>query len=214
MMYRLFNMNKKNSKSAFWKLLCYGFLVTGFLNACTEKTGYQQYQAVMEKEKEAGRRADSLFFDIHLGMSSKDFYAHCWEMNKKGLFTDGESNSAVLYKLNHEELPHPASMNFYPAFYQDKIHQMSVSFQYDAWAPWNKQLFADSLQLEVLKLYETWYESGNPFIRIEDERRGVIYVKVDGNRRIIIGAFDDVRVKVDYTDLRLEEEMKAHYEEK
>lgn len=164
------------------------------------------------KELAHGQRVDSLFFGIHLGMSSKQFYAHCWEMNKKGLFTDGENNTAVLYKLDNNELDHPASMNFYPAFYQDKLHNMRVTYNYDAWAPWNKHLFADSLQLKVLELYTAWYKGGNSFIKMEDKKRGTIYVKVDGNRRIIIGKYDDVRVKVDYSDLRVEKEIEEHNE--
>jgi hypothetical protein len=186
-------------------------LLTCAFTACTEETAYRQYQAVVAKELADGQRVDSLFFDIHFGMSSKEFFAHCWEMNKKGLFTDGENNTAVLYKLHNGELPYPASMNFYPAFSQDKICQMSVNFQYDAWAPWNKHLFADSLQLSVLELYKTWYKRGSPFMKLDDEKRGTIYVKVDGNRRIIIGKYDDSRVKVDYTDLRVEKEMEERY---
>lgn len=180
-------------------------LLTACFSACTQETGYQQYKAMVEKEKAGGQRADSLFFGIHFGMPSKAFYTHCWEMNQRGLFTDGENNRAVLYKLNKGELPYTASMNFYPSFHQDKIHQMSVTYNYDSWAPWNKRLFADSLQMDVLKLYKTWYNHGNPFIKMEDEKRGTIYVKVDGNRRIIIGRFDDTYVKVDYTDLEVEQ---------
>ena len=119
-------------------------------------------------------------------MSSKEFYFKCWEMNKKGLFFDGQNNTAVLYKLK-DELNHPASMNFYPNFHQGKISKMGASFHYDGWSPWNKHLSSDSLEGKVLNLYEKWYPKGNPFIRIEDAERGVIYIKVDGNRRIIIG---------------------------
>lgn len=205
MIFKLSNMNKQYQIGNFIGCFLGILLLAACLSACTRDTGYQQYQAMVEKEKAGGQRADSLFFGIHLGMSSKAFYAHCWEMNKKGLFTDGENNRAVLYKLNHNELPYPAAMNFYPAFHQDRIHQMSVTFNYDAWAPWNKHLFADSLQTEVLNLFKTWYSKGNPFIKMEDEKRGTIYVKVDGNRRIIIGKFDDTYVKVDYTDLQVDQ---------
>jgi hypothetical protein len=121
-------------------------------------------------------------------------------MNKKGLLTDGLNNTAVLYKLEKNELKHPAAMNFYPDFTDNKIGRMRVTFQYNAWAPWNKDLFADNLLPDVLQLYTRWY-AGNPFIKVEDKKRGIIYVKVDGNRRITIGKYDDMLVKVDYTDL-------------
>ena len=101
----------------------------------------------------------------------------------------------VLYKLKNNELKHPASMNFYPDFYQNKIYKMRVNFQYDSWAPWNKQLYADSLLQDVLKLYKNWYNRGNPFIKINDKEKGMLYVKVDGNRRITIGRYNDMLSK-------------------
>lgn len=200
--------------SMIWKLKYLNLLlILSLLSGCKE-TAYDRYIGTVEKELNSGQRVDSLFFGIHLGMSSKKFYGHCWKMNKKGLFTDGVNNTAVLYKLNNGELSHPASMNFYPSFYNDSINQMSVFFQYDAWAPWNEHLFADSLQLSVLNMYRGWYNGGNPFIKVEDEKKGAIFVKVDGNRRIVIGKFDDSRVKVDYTDLLVEEEIRVDNEKK
>ena len=76
-------------------------------------------------------------------MTSKEFYAHCWELNKQGVITDGLNNTSVLYKLD-SVLEYPASMFFYPDFYDNKISKMKVSFKYDSWAPWNRKLFSDS----------------------------------------------------------------------
>ena len=73
---------------------------------------------------------------------------------------------------------------------------------------WNKYLEADSLLPDVVTMYKKWYSEGNPFIQINDEKKGTIYVKVDGNRRITIGKYDDVRVKVEYTDLLVEKQIK------
>jgi len=56
-------------------------------------------------------------------------------------------------------------------------------------------------------LYKKWYSDGNPFLLIKDEKKGTIYVKVDGNRRITIGKYDDMMVKVDYTDLLVEKQL-------
>jgi hypothetical protein len=125
-------------------------------------------------------------------------------MNKKGLFVDGNGNTSVSYKLVNNELKHPAEMNFYPEFIHGKINKMWVKFQYAGWAPWNKELGSDNLLPDVVRLYQKWYPGGNPFLTITDAKKGTIYVKVDGNRRIIIGRYDDVQVKVDYTDLNTE----------
>jgi len=161
----------------------------------------RKYENVVASELSRGVRRDSLFQGIKLGMTSKEFYIHCWEMNKKGLFTDGKSNTAVLYRLNNHELKHPASLNFYPTFTNNRITQLWATFEYDGWAPWNKHLWSDSLMADVLALYKKWYNTGNPFLTITDKKRGTIYVKVDGNRRIIIGRYNDIQVKVDYTDM-------------
>lgn len=171
-------------------------IITGCIN-----DNFKKYKSLEAKEPASGKRVDSLFMGIYLGMTSKQFYVHCWQLNKEGLFTDGANNHAVLYHLKNGELKYRGSMNFYPEFINDKIYKMQATLSYDAWAPWNKNTMADSLQQDVLKLLTKWYPAGNPFLPIEDKQRGTIYVKVDGNRRIIIGKYDDMRVKVDYTDL-------------
>ena len=191
-----FNMTKVIKLKAGLALVFLPFLFT----ACVEGTGYERYQTLLQRELAEGQRMDSLFFGIYFGMSDKEFYLHCWEMNKKGLFTDGADNTAVLYKIR-DGMRYGVFMNFYPEFHQDKISKMGVSFRYDGWAPWNKHMISDSLKQDVLQLYEKWYPDGNPFIKIKDKDRGTIYVKVDGNRRIIIGSYDEAHVKVDYTDL-------------
>src|SRR5688572_2052666 len=168
---------------------------------CTDNSDSGKYEKLVKKELARNLRVDSLFLGIRFGMTSKEFYAHCWELNKKGVLTDGQNNMAALYKLDHNELRHTSSMNFYPEFYQNRIVKMPVTFQYDAWAPWNKNLFADSLKEDVVNLYKKWYPNGNPFIKMDDKKRGTIYIKVDGNRRITIGRYNDLQVKVDYTNL-------------
>jgi hypothetical protein len=169
---------------------------------------FKTYKKMEAKELASGKRNDSLFTGIYLGMTSKDFYVHCWQLNKAGVFTDGVNNTSVLYHLKNGELKYLASMNFYPDFNNDKIYKMRATFNYDAYAPWNKNMSADFLLSDVLKLFKKWYPNGNPFLIIEDKNRGNIYVKVDGNRRITVGKYDDLRVKVDYTDLMVENAFK------
>jgi len=169
-------------------------------------SGDRKYDQLVQEELSRGVRKDTLFQGIKLGMTAKEFYAHCWEMNKRGVFFAGPGNMTVLYKFS-KELKYPASMNFYPDFNQGKIYKMRVIFSYDAFAPWNRRLFADSLQLDVLNLLKKWYKDRD-FISISDDTKGTIFVQVDGNRRIIIGKYDDAHVKVDYTDLLVDEKIK------
>jgi hypothetical protein len=174
-----------------------------FVFACNSDE--RKYDQLVKDELSRGVRKDTLFQGIKLGMTSKEFYARCWEMNKKGLFFAGSGNMTVLYKLK-KELKYPASMDFYPDFRQGRIYKMRVTFGYDAFAPWNKQMFADSLQLDVLNMLRKWYRDKD-FITMKDSSKGTIFVQVDGNRRIIIGKFNDAHVKVDYTDLLVDEKI-------
>jgi hypothetical protein len=166
-----------------------------------------EYSRLVKQELATKKRKDSLFLGISFGMTSKEFFGYCWELNKKGIVTDGSNNTMVLYKMD-SALKYPASMNFYPDFHENKIFHMRVTFQYNAWAPWNKAQFSDTLLPDVLRLYRQWYPGGNPFIEMKDSTKGTIYVKVDGNRRILLGKQDDMVVRADYTDLLIEKKLK------
>jgi hypothetical protein len=174
-----------------------------FCIGCNSKSEYIKME---ERELSKGIRHDSLFLGLKLGMTSKEFYSKCWELNKKGLVTDGSGNTAVLYKLN--DLKYPGYINFYPEFYNDRIYSMPATFQYDGWAPWNRQLFSDSLHLDVVRLMEKWYGKG--FVKITHSKKGDAYAKVDGNRRISIVKKDERLVNVVFTDLFVEKNLKRN----
>jgi hypothetical protein len=160
---------------------------------------------MVERELAKGNRQDSLFLGIRFGMTQKEFYGHCWELNHKELIKEGPQNLTVEYKMR-EELSKPAVMNFYPEFHEDKIYQMPISITYEAWAPWNKNLFSDSLQVDVLRFFEKQYGKG--FIKIEHPQRGIAYVKMDSNRRISIYKKNDSDVSVLFTDMLIEQKLK------
>lgn len=186
------------------------FIILFMLMACSGDRDMDKYKSLVKKELTGNKRVDSIFFGFHFGMTQKEFFAHCWEMNKKGIFTDGNDHTGkmyVLYKLG-KELKYQASMNFYPDFNDGTIWKMRVNIHYDGWSPWNKYLNADSLLPAVLTMYKKWYNEGNAFIQINDEKRGTVYVKVDGNRRITLRKYDDVIVKIEYSDLLVEKKIK------
>ncbi len=172
------------------------------LAACS---GGDQYTKLVQEQLATGIRKDSLFLGFKLGMTKKQFYTTAWGLNKKHVVTNGGRNLSVEYHF--DDLKKPAVMNFYPTFYEDKIYQMPVVVKYEAWAPWNRNLYADSLQQDVLKLFEKWYGKG--FIKIHDKKKGPIYIKVDGNRSISILQENDMYVDVLYTDVRVEQKLKA-----
>ena len=180
-------------------------VITGV--ASCSSSGMDQYNKLVKNELAKGTRVDSLFLGINFGMSSKNFYGYCWELNKKGIISDGTNNTMVLYKID-SALKFPASMNFYPDFVDNRIVNMRTTFQYNGWAPWNKKQFADTLLPDVVRLFKKWYPGGNDFIAITEKAKGTVYVKVDGNRRITVGRFDDMIVKADFTDLIIEGKLK------
>lgn len=180
------------------------FLFAGLILATLATACRSEYHQRVEAELAKGVREDSLFLGITFGMSSKEFYAHCWELNKQGIIREGTQNMTVMYEETN--LQHPAVMDFYPDFYEEKIYEMPVTYSYKAWAPWNKELFADSLQQDLLTLYKQRY--GSDFIVVEHPATGKAYVKVDGNRRISIYREDDTNVKVVFTDLLAERKKK------
>lgn len=173
---------------------------------CSQDSSNEQYNKLVAKELASGKKVDSVFYGIYLGMPQHGFFMHCWEMNKKGLFTDGtdsRGNMCVLYKLPNE-LKYPASMNFYPDFKDSSIWKMRASFHYNGWAPWNKHLDSDHLLEDVLAMYKKWYSAGNPFMLVKEPQKVDKYVKIDGNRKITLQKSDEVVVDAEYTDLLVE----------
>ena len=172
------------------------------LSGCTPKA---KYDRMLRQGLASGVRNDSLFLGLYLGMPQKEFYTHCWKLNQKGLIRQGTRNMTVEYQLRNE-FRHPATMDFYPGFVQGKIYEMPVRYFYAGWAPWNKSLSADSLQVDVLNYFEKTYGSG--FIEVKHPKRGIAYVKVDGNRQISIFKEDDINVWAVFTDMLVKKESR------
>ena len=161
----------------------------------------ERYERRLSRELASGVRHDSLFMGIYLGMPDKEFYSHCWKLNKEGLIKQGTGNMSVEYQVK-EELNYPATMNFYPVFDQGKIVEMPVRFIYNGWAPWNKEVSSESLSRDVLNWYEQVYGKG--FITVTHPKRGAAFTKIDGNRRITIYQKDDMHVWAVFTDMLAE----------
>lgn len=158
------------------------------------------YEKMVTREMAKSGRQDSLFLGIEFGMGSKEFYAHCWELNKQGLIRQGSQNTTVMHEL--KDFKSKASMNFYPTFVENEIREMPVTFAYESWAPWNKALSADSLLLEVMPLLEEWYGKG--FLKMDHPVSGHIFVKQDKNRRITVKLDKERFVNVMFTDMSVD----------
>jgi hypothetical protein len=99
-------------------------------------------------------------------------------------------------------------MSFYPDFKDGKIFKTDVLFTYNNWAPWNKDTHATLLKKRAKKLMMDWY-GGNEFVRIPHPVDTAAYVKLDGNRRILIEQnMSGTEVLATFTDLKVEAEIK------
>lgn len=180
-------------------------LIALSMSACTQKS---EYDKLVEKELATHVRQDSLFLGIRFDMDRKEFYAHCWELNKQGVFTQGVGNMSIQYNLE-DELKFVGSMQFYPTFHDSSIYEMPVDFQYTEWALWNDEMSNDALLQDVRSLLERWY--GGEFIEVESNDGSMsILVKVDGNRRIRLFKKNVSTVRAVITDLTILNELKKN----
>ncbi len=82
---------------------------------------------------------------------------------------------------------------------------MPVRFVYSGWAPWNKKLTSDSLQVDVLNGIKSIMEM--ILWKLKHPERGIAYVKINGNRRISIFKEDELHVWAVFTDMLVIKEI-------
>jgi len=169
-------------------------IVSTVLLSCKKKSLYHQ---TVKKELATGIKQDSLFLGFYFGMESQDFYNKCWELNKAGLAREGAQNTTVYQEIT--DLDYKAGFEFYPLFKNDKIQSMIGYIHYIGWSPWSKHLWPDKLIEDVKDLFEEWYGPG--FFSIKSPGRGKAYVKIDGNRRIVLYHNKDQRIEFLFSDL-------------
>ena len=166
--------------------------------ACTPKNKYEE---MVEAGLASKVRYDSLFFGLHFNMTADEFFQHCFEMNQQGIFFQNPNGTEVQYKFKNE-FKDTVIFNFFPNLENKAIHELRGHLYYQHWTPYQKKYSADSLQLEVVELFERWY--GGTFVKIPNpqELLGDIYVKIDGNRKIsIYNNLDNRKVEVWFVDI-------------
>lgn len=167
-----------------------------------------EYKKLEKKELSSGKQVNELFLGLELGMDRKTFFETCWELNKQGKLSNGPTELSIEYQTEMSS-GNPARMRFYPKFEQDKIYLMPIEFTYEGWAPWNEDLSAENLREDVVKLFEEWYGPG--FIEVTNEDKSqIVFVKMDGNRRIRIFKKHISAVRVEISDLPIEKKLKEN----
>lgn len=164
-----------------------------------------EYAKYVESELDKGIINDSLIFGMKMGQTRKDFFRICWDLNKAQIITNGEGmNAKYVEKLDStKDKTLQKTMLFYGIFDQtDTMRGMNIKYRYDSWAPWNKDRHSSVLLNEMKEFYRTKYK-GNEFLEIDLEGiKYKAYVKIDGNRQILMYQKDDKDIAVKIEDLR------------
>ncbi|MCH6236160.1 hypothetical protein [Cognataquiflexum rubidum] len=166
--------------------------------------------SILSSSKDDLSKSDSLFLGFHLGMAQKDFFDRCTELNKQQKITQGPGGSTNVEYRIVDEYDSEISMRFFPTFIEEKIFEMPVTYSYIAWAPWNRQYWAENLLPKVLEKYKETY--GDDFKLINHPTQGKVYYKIDGKRRINIFIKDEQHVQAVFSDLKVEKRLKEEFE--
>jgi hypothetical protein len=173
-------------------------LLTILFSACQS-----DYTKLVKSELAKGVRQDSILLGIYFGDTRDQFYGKCFDLNKQRLVREGPGNTSVQYSftdsLVHKK-PTDIRLLFMPK-YDDKnvITEMDMEFRYQGWTSSNLELYSDSLKVKVMELLMLWYK-GNDFVTAHIQNTEQ-FVKVDGNRRILIYILDPQRVVVKVQDI-------------
>ena len=172
-----------------------------FLCAMGCKSDYTKY---VERELAKEGREDSLLLGMYIGEKNTDFFEKCLQLNLAGKVTNGSGNRAV-YKEEMDttkDMTFQKELRFYGTFdVKNTMIGMEMEYLYANWAPWNKQLYADSLVLKLIPELEQRY-GGNKFMEFDIQGDSIkSYVKIDKNRQILMYKLNVREVKVKITDL-------------
>lgn len=181
----------------------YGLLIGVLLimSACQS-----EYQQAVKGGLSSGIIHEDLILGMKMGMTKKEFYSHCWQLNKEKKIHQGSGNQYARYYTQPGEIyeeDQEIDLLFYGIFdEQDVMRGMDMKMSYPTWAPWNKEVQSDVLQERMKKHYMHEY-AGNDFIEIHLGIEDLTaYVKIDGNRQILMYPISEKDIAVKIEDLR------------
>jgi len=164
-----------------------------------------EYSKTVKKELQSGKVHEDLILGLKMGQTQKEFYDHCWQLNKKKVISQGSGNrfarQYILLDSTENNAP-KVDMLFYGIFDEAKVmHGMHLKMSYLKWSPWAKDYHSDVLLKKLKEKYLKQY-NGNSFIEITIDEDIKAYTKIDGNRQILIYPTSDKDVTVKIQDLR------------
>jgi hypothetical protein len=163
------------------------------------------------REKASGVTEDSLYLGIKMGITRQEYFEACAALNKDSLLQQGKGSYAYyeLPLLPNEDSIKRKEVNF-TAFFDDQkiVRGMQFSFNYRAWSPWATELHSDKLLLDLKQRIENEYR-GNKFIEVDIEGfKNKVFVKIDGNRRMLMYPLSNQEVRLMIEDLVAKEKLK------
>jgi len=168
-----------------------------------------EYDQYVKRELAKGIENKELIFDLELGMTRQQFYDICWQLNKEKIVSQGPKNQFVKYILEPGTIigeEDRIEMLFYGIFDKELIMRgLDFQFSYPKWAVWNDDYHSTEL-LKSIQQYFLDTFPGNEFIEVSLGQEGLYsYIKIDGNRQILIYPKDtkDVVVKVEDLEHKL-----------
>lgn len=186
--------HKKVNISTFYRLFIPLILLITIIS-CENKT---EYQLIVDRELNKNERADSLFLGYHFGMTTTDFFELSRQLNSAGVITGQTTIHYVIDDLNHS-----VTKYFYPSFEDDKIYRLPIEASYDAWAPWNRSFFSDTLIVDLMNLYHHQY-GADFFLSEIPDKENEVWVSIQANRRIVLNKIDDMTVQIEFLDLSVQ----------
>ncbi len=170
------------------------------------KSEYDQY---VRRELSSEIENDSLIFGMQIGQSKKDFFSICWELNKQKLISQGSGNLMARYLEPFDASQDSTlrkEMDFYGIFdKKDIMRGMNMVYRFTTWSPWTEERHSKFLAEHLMDVYLQDYP-GNEFITIDlDKTEYNAFVKIDGNRQILIYPINskDVAVKIEDLNYKL-----------
>ncbi|MHA7831666.1 MAG: hypothetical protein ACX93O_11250 [Flagellimonas sp.] len=175
------------------KIIVVVFLVLGYSCKEGKETPLKRHQEAILAYHDLQKRelatevmADSVFYGVHLKMTSANFFEHCQGMLEKGIF-NGNYNNEVIVALD-KGFKKKVRLVFYPKFNKPFIESVQARFSYMNSSVFNRNdEGSTALIKELKKVMLQWY-GGNPFIEIPPKNGfdRPIHVKIDGNREITL----------------------------
>jgi hypothetical protein len=160
------------------------------------------YEKMLAQEKAKGIRNDVFYQDFKFGMPQQEFMDTCWALNKRGILSHGTELPTTTRLDVSADFSEKVFMNFFPEYQDGVISEFFAIFVYQDWSPWTKNLTQDKL-LEETKAYFLKKFPGNNFVELKGKEASgnKIWVKIDGNRQILVFPFKEQKVKALFTDL-------------